>query len=77
MGTPFDLSKIVFIATANSLDTIHPALLDRMEIINIDGYSPKEKYEISNKYLLPRQIKENGIKNEIINFPKKMMEKII
>lgn len=67
LGTPFDLSKIVFIATANTLDTIHPALLDRMELIDVSGYSLKEKMEISNKYLVPRQIEENGIKPEFIN----------
>jgi ATP-dependent Lon protease len=47
LGIPFDLSKIVFIATANQLDTIHPALRDRMEIIEISGYSPQEKLSIS------------------------------
>lgn len=54
MGTPFDLSKIMFIATANQLDTIHPALLDRMEVIHVSGYSPKEKLAISDKYLIPK-----------------------
>ncbi len=61
MGIPFDLSKIVFIATANQLDTIHPALRDRMEIIEISGYSPQEKLSISEKYLIPKQMNENGI----------------
>ena len=54
IGTPFDLSKIVFIATANQLDTVHPALLDRMEIIDISGYSLEEKLQISQKYLVPK-----------------------
>lgn len=54
LGTPFDLSKVMFIATANQLDTIHPALLDRMELIQVDGYSPKEKLAISDRYLIPR-----------------------
>ena len=68
LGTPFDLSKVMFIATANQLDTIHPALLDRMEVIDIDGYSIDEKLEIAKRYLVPRQIKDNGISKEIIEF---------
>ena len=56
----------MFIATANQLDTIHPALLDRMEVIDIDGYSIDEKLQIAKRYLVPRQIKDNGISDEII-----------
>ena len=59
----YDLSKVMFIATANSLNTIQPALLDRMEIINISGYSTEEKIEIAKKHLIPRQRKEHGLKN--------------
>lgn len=77
LGTPFDLSKIMFIATANQLDTIHPALLDRMEIIDISGYSLQEKLQISEKYLVPKQITENGLKPEIIKFGSKELDKII
>jgi len=69
LGTPFDLSKIMFIATANSLDTIHPALLDRMDIIDIHGYSTDEKLQIARKYLIPRQIKECGLTDKLIEFP--------
>ena len=58
----YDLSKVMFIATANSLQTIQPALLDRMEIINISGYSTEEKIEIAKKHLIPRQRKEHGLK---------------
>jgi ATP-dependent Lon protease len=58
----YDLSKVMFIATANSLNTIQPALLDRMEIINISGYSTEEKIEIAKKHLIPRQRKEHGLK---------------
>lgn len=58
----YDLSKVMFIATANSLQTIQPALLDRMEIISINGYSTEEKIEIAKKHLIPRQRKEHGLK---------------
>ncbi len=58
----YDLSKVMFIATANSLQTIQPPLLDRMEIININGYSTEEKIEIAKKHLIPRQRKEHGLK---------------
>ena len=77
LGTPFDLSKVMFIATANSLDTIHPALLDRMEVIDVSGYSLKEKMEISKKYLVPKQVNENGLKEELIGFEDEQLEKII
>lgn len=62
MNMPFDLSKVMFITTANRSDTIPGPLLDRMEIINLSGYTLEEKAVIARKYLLPRQIKENGIK---------------
>ena len=58
----YDLSKVLFIATANSLSSIQPALLDRMEIIDIAGYSTEEKVEIAKKHLVPKQIKEHGLK---------------
>ena len=59
----FDLSKVLFIATANNLNTIQPPLLDRMEIINISGYSSEEKVQIAKKYLLKKQISEHGLKD--------------
>lgn len=59
----YDLSKIMFVATANRLDTIQPALLDRMEIIEINGYTQEEKIEIAKKYLVPKQRREHGLKS--------------
>lgn len=67
----------MFIATANTLDTIHPALLDRMEVIDISGYSMEEKLQIAKRYLIPKQINENGITPEIIEFKDPEVEKII
>jgi len=68
MNMPFDLSKVMFITTANRYDTIPGPLLDRMEIIELSGYTLEEKVEIATRYLLPRQIKENGIKPRHLRF---------
>ena len=70
LDQPFDLSKVLFICTANQLDTIPGPLLDRMEIIELTGYTEEEKVNIAIRYLIPRQIKENGITPEQIEFPK-------
>ncbi len=70
LDQPFDLSKVLFICTANQLDTIPGPLLDRMEIIELTGYTEEEKVAIAEKYLVPRQIKENGVPPEMINFPR-------
>ncbi len=72
----FDLSKVMFITTANVLQTIHPALQDRMEILSLAGYTEEEKLGISKKYLLPRQLEENGLKPEHIKFQDKALRKI-
>jgi ATP-dependent Lon protease len=69
LDVPFDLSKTLFICTANMLDTVPPPLLDRMELIFLQGYSEDEKKHIAFRYLIPRQIKENGITPEQIEFP--------
>ncbi|BDD04685.1 Lon protease [Aureibacter tunicatorum] len=73
----YDLSKVLFIATANSLDTIQPALRDRMEIIEINGYTLEEKGEIAKRHLLPKQIKEHGLTSSEIAFNKTAFTKLI
>lgn len=73
----YDLSKVMFVATSNDLSTIHPALRDRMEIIRVNGYTVEEKIEIAKRHLLPKQIREHGIKKEDIKLGKQQFEKII
>ncbi len=73
----YDLSKVLFIATANSLDTIQSALRDRMEIIEISGYTVEEKYEIAKRHLLPKQLKEHGLEGYNIKINKAAMIEII
>lgn len=73
----FDLSKVMFIATANNLQTIHPALRDRMEIIDLNGYLREEKYEIAKRHLVPKQLKEHGLKAKDVQFSEEMIYKII
>ena len=73
----FDLSKVLFIATANNLNTIQPPLLDRMEIINISGYSMEEKVQIAKKYLLKKQITEHGLKNHEFKLSTEIIKLII
>jgi ATP-dependent Lon protease len=77
LDVEFDLSKCLFIATANSLDTIHPALRDRMEIIDITGYTVEEKLQIAKKYLIPKQRKEHGLKTKDLQIDDKAVLKII
>jgi len=69
LDQPFDLSKVLFICTANQLDPIPAPLLDRMEIIELTGYTEEEKVKIAETYLVPRQVKENGLPPEMIEFP--------
>ena len=73
----YDLSKVMFVATANSLATIQPALRDRMEIIEINGYTIEEKVQIAKKHLLPKQIKLHGLKEEQFTICDEMLEKIV
>ncbi len=75
---PFDLSKVMFVTTANSLMTIPPALLDRMELIEFPGYIEEEKLEIANRYLIPRQLEENGLdENELVTFEPDALRRIV
>jgi ATP-dependent Lon protease len=73
----YDLSKVLFIATANSLDSIHPALRDRMEIIEITGYTVEEKQQIAVHHLIPKQLKEHGLETRPLKFSKDAVLKII
>jgi ATP-dependent Lon protease len=73
----FDLSKVLFICTANQTDTIPPALLDRMEVIRLSGYILEEKLEIARKHLLPKQLKIHGIKKNQFSLPKPVLREII
>ncbi len=77
INMPFDLSKVMFITTANMSDTIPGPLMDRMEVIRLSGYTLEEKMVIARKYLLPRQIKENGIKPGMIKLDDKTMAMIV
>ncbi|MFT5941247.1 MAG: ATP-dependent Lon protease [Sediminicola sp.] len=73
----YDLSKVMFIATANNLSGIQPALLDRMEIINVSGYTIEEKVEIAKRHLLPKQLKEHGLTDKDLKIAKPQLEKIV
>ncbi|GAL81303.1 endopeptidase La [Algibacter lectus] len=73
----YDLSKVMFIATSNSLNTIQPALRDRMEIINVTGYTIEEKVEIGKRHLLPKQLKEHGLTSDNLKIGKPQLEKIV
>jgi len=77
LDVEYDLSKILFIATANSLNTIQPALRDRMEIISVSGYSIEEKIEIAKKHLIPEQRKEHGLKSKDIKLSAKVIKQLI
>jgi len=73
----FDLSKVMFIATANTMSTIHPALRDRMEVIDLSGYLLEEKVEIARRHLIPKQLKEHGVKKNQVKFDRNALTRII
>lgn len=77
LGITFDLSNVMFMTTANVLDTIQPALRDRMEIISLSGYTEEEKSEIARRHLIPKQIAENGLAKDDVKFDRKAVSKII
>ncbi|QXE89408.1 endopeptidase La [Geomonas subterranea] len=77
INLPFNLSNVMFIATANQMDTIPGPLRDRMEVINLSGYTEEEKLGIAKRYLVPRQVKENGITEEIVTFSEEALRTII
>ena len=77
LDLPFDLSKVFFITTANTLDTISQPLLDRMEIIRVQGYSEREKAEIARRYLWPRRLKEAGLDDQQVDLPDDVLDHII
>ena len=73
----YDLSNVLFIATANNIESIQPALRDRMEMINVSGYLAEEKMEIARKYLIPKQLKEHGLTSDALRISREAIEKII
>ncbi len=77
LEVPYDLSKVIFITTANSLDTIPRPLLDRMEVISLTGYTDVEKLQIAKQYLVPKQMKENGVPNNKLSFTDEGLKEII
>jgi ATP-dependent Lon protease len=77
LDLPFDLSHVLFITTANWLDPIHPALRDRLEVIELPGYTESEKLQIARRYLVPRQLEENGLNRQIFKIPDAALRRVI
>ena len=77
LGVAFDLSRVIFICTANYMEPVPPALKDRMEIIEVPGYTQQDKLLIAKKYLLPRQLKEHGVTDKMVKIPLKTIEAMI
>ena len=77
LEVPFDLSRTLFIATANQLGTLHPALLDRMEVIQLSGYSEEEKLHIARRYLIPRQVSDHGLKIEMLAITDAALRRVV
>jgi ATP-dependent Lon protease len=77
LDLPFDLSHVLFITTANWLEPIHPALRDRLEVIELPGYTASEKLQIAHRYLVPRQLDENGLNHQLFRVPDATLRKVI
>src|SRR4051812_10044905 len=77
LEVPLDLSNVLFIATANQLGTLHPALLDRMEVIQLSGYSEEEKLHIARRYLIPRQVGEHGLRLEMLTITDAALRRVV
>ncbi|GFG29005.1 hypothetical protein Cfor_10552 [Coptotermes formosanus] len=77
LNVPFDLSQVMFIATANTTKTIPPALLDRMELINVEGYTQEEKLHIASRHLLPKQLMEHGLTSHVMQLPPDSIKALI
>src|SRR6266849_2233328 len=77
LDLPFDLSRVLFITTANWLDPIHPALRDRLEVIDLPSYTESEKLQIAKRYLVPRQLEEHGLSRKDVKFPDSTLRRVI
>ena len=77
LDLPFDLSRVLFLTTANWLEPIHPALRDRLEVIELPSYTTMEKLQIAKRYLVPRQIEEHGLKRKVVKFPETTLRRLI
>ena len=77
LDVPFDLSRVMFITTANILDTIPPALLDRMEVLKLSGYTEEEKVRIARRHLIPKQLAEHGLARKDLTFKDEALHRII
>jgi ATP-dependent Lon protease len=77
LDLPFDLSRVLFITTANWLEPIHPALRDRLEVIELPGYTEEEKLQIARRHLVPRQLEEHGVKPKLLRFPDAGLRRLI
>ncbi|MGP8202132.1 MAG: endopeptidase La [Limisphaerales bacterium] len=77
LDIPFDLSRVLFVTTANWLDPIHPALRDRLEVIELPSYTAAEKVQIARRHLVPRQLEEHGLKKKLVRFPDATLRRVI
>src|SRR5688500_20363431 len=74
---PFDLSRVLFITTANWMDPIHAALRDRLEVIEIPSFTASEKLQIAKRHLLPRQLEEHGLEKKLVRIPDNTLKRLI